>query len=264
MLSLIRNTLIYTRLVNINLDTTLIRMTSSMSNGIDVAGMRKPYKGDQEAFEEDSLVAKEPIAQFKHWFEIACQTDGIREANAMSLATATKTGVPSLRIVLLKGYDDKGFRFYTNYESRKGKEIAENPRASLMFYWEPLMRSVRIEGIVEKLSEEESTTYFHSRPRSSQIGAIVSHQSTIITGRDVLRERNEKLTNEYADESKEIPKPDYWGGYVVKPHMVEFWQGQTNRVHDRIVFRKHQEGETFDETITHPGDAGWVYERLAP
>ncbi len=157
----------------------------SSTNGIDVAGMRKAYKASHESFQENNLVAREPIAQFAEWFKEASKVDCIGEANAMTLATASKEGKPSARMVLLKGYDKQGFRFFTNYESRKGKELAENPFASLVFYWEPLSRSVRIEGRVEKLTSEESTEYFNSRPPTSQIGAIVSHQSSVIEDRNV-------------------------------------------------------------------------------
>ncbi|XP_076045114.1 pyridoxine/pyridoxamine 5'-phosphate oxidase-like isoform X2 [Oratosquilla oratoria] len=231
---------------------------------IDIGGMRKPYKGKSEVFTEDNLVAKEPVAQFKAWFDEACNTPGIVEANAMCLATATKDGKPSSRMVLLKGYGKDGFRFFTNYGSRKGRELIENPQASLCFFWEPLMRSVRVEGKVTKISTEESTDYFHSRPRSSQIGAKVSPQSTVIAGRHVLTDKEEELLVEYKDETKVIPKPECWGGFRIIPDRIEFWQGQTTRIHDRIVFRKPDSDEQIDSTLTHMGDDGWVYERLAP
>ncbi|XP_064100560.1 pyridoxine-5'-phosphate oxidase-like isoform X1 [Macrobrachium nipponense] len=260
--------------------------TKKMS--IDIGGMRKPYKGKNEAFTEDDLVAKEPIAQFREWFDQACSTPGIIEANAMCLATSTKCGKPSARMVLLKGYGKDGFRFFTNYTSRKGEELtdnpfaslvfywsyngediswarqAENPQASLCFYWEPLMRSVRVEGTVEKLSEKESDDYFHSRPRSSQIGACISPQSKVIDGRHVLTEREQELSEEYRDEKKIIPKPETWGGFRVVPEVIEFWQGQTTRIHDRICFRKPLPDEVLNEQLTKQGEDGWVYERLAP
>ncbi|XP_072042643.1 pyridoxine/pyridoxamine 5'-phosphate oxidase-like [Amphiura filiformis] len=234
----------------------------SSPDGMDVAAMRKKYKTGHEAFVEDHLVAKEPIEQFTDWFKTARQLNGIEEANAMTLATATKDGRPSARWVLLKGYGKEGFKFYTNYESRKSKELLENPFACLVFYWAALSRSVRIEGRVEKLSEEESTQYFHSRPFDSQIGACVSHQSTVIESRDVLTTRDAELKEQYKD--KTVPKPDYWGGFIVIPEVVEFWQGQSNRLHDRIVFRRPKDGETPDGKLLHQGDDGWVYTRLSP
>merc|ERR1711936_1086579 len=251
--------------------------------------MRKPYKGKQDVFDVGDLVAKEPYQQFYAWFDEAKKTDGIMEANAMSLATASKDGKPSLRMVLMKAIDKRGIVFYTNYLSKKSQDIEENPFASLlfywssntasstvsrqsqnpncsiMFYWEPLMKSVRIEGIVEKVSEAESTEYFHSRPRSSQIGACVSErQSSCIKSREVLDKRNEDLNKLYEGNDTPIPKPDYWGGFRVVPEKFEFWQGQTNRLHDRIVFRKPEEGESVDPSVTLTGEDGWVLERLMP
>ncbi|KAK8374979.1 hypothetical protein O3P69_019955 [Scylla paramamosain] len=231
---------------------------------IDIGGMRKPYKGKNEAFLEEDLVAKEPFGQFKEWFDEACNTPGIIEANAMCLATATKEGKPSSRMVLLKGYGKEGFRFFTNYTSRKGQELIENPQACLCFYWEPLMRSVRVEGRVERIGEEKSTEYFHSRPRSSQIGACVSPQSQVIAGRHILLSKDKQLQEEYKDVKSVIPKPECWGGFLIVPDSIEFWQGQTNRIHDRIRFRKLGEDEILDETLTKKGENGWVYERLAP
>ncbi|XP_071519252.1 pyridoxine/pyridoxamine 5'-phosphate oxidase-like isoform X4 [Panulirus ornatus] len=213
---------------------------------IDIGGMRKPYKGKNEAFTEDDLVAKEPFAQFEAWFNEACHTPGIIEANAMCLATATKSGMPSARMVLLKGFGKEGFRFFTNYSSRKGREL------------------VRIEGHVVKLSEEESSEYFHSRPRSSQIGACVSPQSQVIAGRHILTEIDDQLNEEYKDEKKVIPKPESWGGFLIVPEAIEFWQGQTSRIHDRVLFRKPAADEVLDESLTKRGEDGWVYERLAP
>ncbi|XP_071519250.1 pyridoxine/pyridoxamine 5'-phosphate oxidase-like isoform X2 [Panulirus ornatus] len=237
---------------------------------IDIGGMRKPYKGKNEAFTEDDLVAKEPFAQFEAWFNEACHTPGIIEANAMCLATATKSGMPSARMVLLKGFGKEGFRFFTNYSSRKGRELTENPFASVVFYWsyngedKSWSRQVRIEGHVVKLSEEESSEYFHSRPRSSQIGACVSPQSQVIAGRHILTEIDDQLNEEYKDEKKVIPKPESWGGFLIVPEAIEFWQGQTSRIHDRVLFRKPAADEVLDESLTKRGEDGWVYERLAP
>ncbi|HEY8930935.1 MAG TPA: pyridoxamine 5'-phosphate oxidase [Mucilaginibacter sp.] len=177
----------------------------------------------------------DPIKQFEAWFEEA-QKANAPEPNAMTLATATHDGRPSARIVLLKGVYNDGFVFYTNYLSRKGKEIAKNPVAALTFFWPSLERQVRIEGTIEKITKEQSEKYFHSRPKNSQIGAVASPQSQEIDGRGGLEKKWEELAAEYAD--KEVPKPSYWGGYIVKPRLVEFWQGRTSRLHDRILYKK--------------------------
>lgn len=230
----------------------------------DLGAMRKPYKDNQDTFTEEILTSKEPFRLFAEWFSVACKTEGIKEANAMVLATADKTGRTSARYVLLKSYGKNGFSFFTNHCSRKGKELAENPFASLLFYWEPLSRQVRVEGSVVKLGEKESEDYFHSRPRSSQISAIVSKQSSVIESREVLTKAQEALEAKYTDSEKIIPKPENWGGYRVIPEVIEFWQGQTNRLHDRIRFRRPAEGEVLNEKSSIKGEDGWIYERLAP
>lgn len=154
--------------------------------------------------------------------------------------------------------------FFTNYNSKKGEQLKENPYACLLFYWHPLHRQIKIEGKVEKLPDKESQEYFQSRPRGSQIGAIVSAQSSVIASREVLEIRENELKEEYAEEQKPIPKPEHWGGFKVIPDKVEFWQGQSSRLHDRIVFRKPEADEVVDENLTKKGVDGWVYERLAP
>ncbi|XP_021095953.1 pyridoxine-5'-phosphate oxidase isoform X1 [Heterocephalus glaber] len=256
---------------------------------MDLGPMRKSYRGDREAFEETHLASLDPMKQFASWFEEAVQCPDIGEANAMCLATCTRDGKPSARMLLLKGFGQDGFRFFTNYESRKGKELDSNPFASLVFYWEPLHRQVgpgaagagvagrakgstrpartpqqvRVEGLVQRLPEPEAESYFHSRPKSSQIGAVVSRQSSVIPDREYLRKKNEELEQLYREQ--EVPKPTYWGGYVLYPQVIEFWQGQTNRLHDRIVFRRGlPTGDPSLGPMTRRGEEGWLYERLAP
>ena len=183
----------------------------------------------------------------------------------MCIATASKEGIPSARMVLLKEFGpDLGFVFYTNYESRKGKELLANPHAALMFYWEPLKRSVRVEGKVEKVDPDRSTAYFKSRPFGSQIGAAVSEQSKVVKDRSVLTDRERELKTKYEDGKVPMERPECWGGFRVVPHSVEFWVGQSTRIHDRILFRKKGEGEVIDPELTHEAENGWVIERLSP
>ncbi len=193
-------------------------------------------------------IAADPFRQFAIWWQEA-ETAEILEVNAMTLATASAEGVPSARIVLLKGYDERGFVFFTNYESYKGKDILENPRACLVFFWKELERQVRITGIIEKVSAAESDEYYNSRPEGSRIGAWVSPQSQTIEGREWLEENERKYKAIFAD--KPITRPAHWGGYRVKPVKIEFWQGRSSRLHDRIQF-------TLQET------GSWLIERLAP
>ncbi|MBI5470859.1 MAG: pyridoxamine 5'-phosphate oxidase [Ignavibacteriae bacterium] len=188
-----------------------------------------------------------PLNLFADWFDQASRE--IPDANAMTLATATPDGKPSARIVLLKSFDDRGFVFYTNYNSAKGKQLAVNPFAALVFFWQKLDRQVRIEGKGERVSAEESDEYFRSRPVGSQIGAHASPQSEIIPDRTFIEERYRGLEEKYAATS--IPRPAQWGGYRVVPQTIEFWQGRANRLHDRIVYRRDKDGT-------------WTQERLAP
>ena len=193
-------------------------------------------------------VETDPIKQFEKWFKQALEIK-LPEPNAMTLSTATTNGRPSARIVLMKDFNKNGFVFFTNYLSRKGKEMAKNPVASLLFFWPGLERQVHIEGTIEKLSREDSEAYFHSRPKKSQIGALVSQQSQEITSREVLEQKQVELEAVYAD--KTVPKPAYWGGYILKPQQIEFWQGRTGRLHDRIMFK-------------NAGKNSWKIVRLAP
>ena len=193
-------------------------------------------------------VAADPIEQFQTWFQQALDAQLV-EPNAMVLATATPTGMPSTRIVLLKCIDRSGFTFFTNYESRKGRELDTNPHASATFPWVALERQVIVSGTVSKTSREQSDDYFKARPRGSRLGAWVSTQSKVIPGRKYLEDRLVELEKKYPDDA--IPLPTYWGGYLLKPNEIEFWQGRPNRLHDRFRYAKQADGS-------------WKIERLAP
>ncbi len=212
---------------------------------MNIAHIRTEYK--QHTLME-SGVAGNPIEQFSSWWDDAVKSE-IYEVNAMTLATASMTGLPAARIVLLKGFDEKGFVFFTNYESFKSIQLAENPRACLVFFWKELERQVRITGLVEKVNVDESDEYYHSRPAQSRIGAWVSPQSRVIESRQWLEQNEKKYEQEFA--GKPIARPEHWGGYRVKPVTIEFWQGRPNRLHDRIQYSLQDEGD-------------WKIERLAP
>ena len=209
------------------------------------ADLRKEYM--QRGLDEGD-VDGDPIRQFQAWFD-AARVAAPFEPNAMALATVGADGRPSVRMVLLKGLDERGFVFYTNYESRKGRELEDTPWAALDFFWPAMERQVRVEGQVERVAVEESDTYFHSRPVGSQLSAAASRQSEVISGRDVLEQRVADLGQQYCDQ--EIPRPEYWGGYRVVPDFIEFWQGRVNRLHDRLRYRLSADGS-------------WKIERLSP
>ena len=205
-----------------------------------------PKEYPSQRFDEKDI-DPDPMKQFEKWFKDALNAN-LKEPNAMALATSTKPGKPSVRIVLLKSYDENGFVFFTNYESRKGKELKENPVAALSFWWRELGRQVRIEGNVGKISRKESEAYFQSRPFVSQISAWASDQSRVLASREILENRYSQLKKEY--EGKSVPCPPYWGGYRLLPDSFEFWQGWANRLHDRILYTQTENG--------------WKIERLAP
>ena len=208
-----------------------------------LADIRKDYIL-QSLLEED--VASDPIEQFNKWWDESIKSE-IIEANAMTLATANAAGIPSARTVLLKAFSTEGFIFFTNYESQKGEDLAANPNAALLFFWKEMERQVRIEGKVEKISEEESDAYFNSRPLGSRIGAWASPQSKVINDRTVIENNVQKFTEEFGEK---IPRPPHWGGYLLVPVKMEFWQGRSSRLHDRILFTRENNS--------------WKISRLAP
>ena len=211
---------------------------------MDASSLRKEYT---RAGLDRADLDPDPIVQFHEWFEKVIDAD-LHEPNAMIVSTASTDGKPSARTVLLKGYDERGFVFYTNYEGRKANEIEANPMCALLFYWGELERQVRIEGRASRLSGDESDAYFEGRPRGSRLGAWASEQSRPVEDRSVLEERVKALEAQY--EGREIPRPPFWGGYRVEPDTIEFWQGRENRLHDRLVYRRE--------------DGAWRIERLQP
>lgn len=215
-----------------------------MNGDTSIIGLRSDYalQGLGEADLDPN-----PFAQFGRWLNDALAA-GLPEPNAMTLATATPEAIPAARIVLLRGMDERGFVFFTNYESRKGAELGTNPNAALVFFWVALQRQVRVEGTVELISESESDNYFNSRPRGSQLGAWASPQSQILSGRDRLEQRVQELELQF--EGRDVPRPPFWGGFRVRPSLIEFWQGRTSRLHDRLRYRRDNDQ--------------WLIERLAP
>ena len=212
---------------------------------MDISSLRKEYK-KKSLLESDA--DPNPIRQFQQWWDEATNA-GLEEVNAMTLATASADGLPAARIVLLKGFDEQGFVFFSNYESFKGMQLAENPRACLVFFWTGLERQVRITGLVEKTSAEESDAYYNSRPEGSRIGAWASPQSRAIENREWLENKEGQLLEQFA--GRPVPRPSWWGGYRVQPVTIEFWQGRPSRLHDRIQYSRS-------------ADNNWTMERLAP
>jgi pyridoxamine 5'-phosphate oxidase len=215
-----------------------------MSLNPAIADLRQDYR---QAALLESEADPNPIAQFQSWFAAAVAAQ-LPEPNAMTIATATPDGIPSARIVLLKDVDDRGFVFFTNYNSYKGQELTNNPQAAIVFLWTELERQVRIQGRVEKIAPAESDEYFYSRPPGSRLGAWASNQSEVVASREVLDQQLADLEAKYANQ--EIPRPEHWGGFRVMPTMIEFWQGRSSRLHDRLRYRSI--------------DGAWVIDRLSP
>lgn len=220
--------------------------SAERTHRLSLADLREEYQlgGLSEAHCETN-----PIVLFERWIKQAQAAD-LKEPNAMTVATATSDGRPSARILLLKEVSDFGFVFYTSYTSRKAKEIETNPFAALTFYWAELERQVRVEGLVRRVSREQSEAYFRTRPKGSRLGAWASHQSEVLNGREPLEERLQELEKKYSG-TDELPVPEFWGGYRVAPDVIEFWQGRPNRLHDRLRYRRN-------------GESTWIIERLSP
>ena len=211
---------------------------------MSIAHLRKDY---QLASLSENDVADDPFTQFATWFEQAMKAE-VPELNAMSLSTVNGEGKPSSRIVLIKEFDQRGFSWFTNYDSRKGQELEQNPHAALLFFWSALERQVRIEGKIEKISVQENDTYFHSRPIGSRQSALASAQSQVIASREALEQKLAEVIHQYGETP---PRPEHWGGYRLVPNLVEFWQGRSSRLHDRIVYHRLEDGS-------------WEIQRLQP
>lgn len=212
---------------------------------MDIKDLRQEYR--RTGLRRKDL-KEDPLKQFELWFQQACEVN-LPEPNAMSLATVSLTGEPSLRTVLLKYFDSEGFVFFTNYESTKARQIQDNPQVALLFLWVPLERQVKIVGKASKISTSESLKYFATRPRGSQLGAWCSQQSSVISSRQILEMKLDEMKRKFFN--REVPLPSFWGGYRVVPHGIEFWQGRSNRLHDRFLYLRQEDGS-------------WKIERLAP
>lgn len=223
----------------------LLRYDHSMS---DQSNKVDQFKAIREEYKlgglEESSINQNPFDQFHQWFQHAIDS-GIREPNGMALSTVNASGRPSARIVLLKSYDERGFVWYTNYQSRKGQDLAVNRYAALTFWWTELERQVRIEGLVDQISAEESDQYYNSRPRGSQIGAWTSAQSEVIPNREVLQTTYATLEKRF-EAGVDIPRPEFWGGYRLVPDAIEFWQGRSSRLHDRLLFKKREDQPSWE------------------
>ncbi|QYA27223.1 pyridoxamine 5'-phosphate oxidase [Gramella sp. MT6] len=215
--------------------------------------MQKDLKDYRKSYEKGELkesdIPREPLELFQSWFQLADESENVEEANAMNISTVGKDMIPLSRIVLLKSFSKEGFTFFTNYDSQKGKAISENPQCCISFFWPSLEKQIIIQGKVSKIPEKESEEYFQSRPRGSQLGAKASDQSSSIPSREHLESKLNDLEEKYKE--GEIPKPENWGGYIVKPFKFEFWQGRKSRLHDRILF-------------SYISENNWKIERLAP
>ncbi len=214
-------------------------------NNQTIAALREDYRAKTLEIKD---IHSNPFSQFKDWFQEALDSS-IKEANAMTIATVDATGKPSARIILLKGFDEKGFVFYTNYDSKKGQDLAVNPNIAAVFLWKDLERQIRIEGIAKKITKKASLQYFQSRPKGSQIGAWASPQSQVIPDRSILENNVKTLKEKYKD-ADNLPIPNHWGGYIIQPTLIEFWQGRSSRLHDRISYKLKGKN--------------WKIERLAP
>ncbi|XP_074602734.1 putative pyridoxamine 5'-phosphate oxidase [Brevipalpus obovatus] len=242
---------------------SVCRHKRNMSNvSVDLSALRQPYREDDDVLLESTLPTKDPIKLFELWFNEIKSNDKSVEANAVCVSTCTKDGIPSSRMVLLKQYGSDGFVFFTNLLSRKGQELTENPRAALLFYWASVNRQVRIEGPVEQVSPAEAKKYFESRPKRSQVAAALSQQSKPVSGRDELISRYNELEKKHADDTF-LTRPDYWGGFRVIPKVFEFWQGQSSRLHDRIVFRSKNEPSP-EGLEKHEVVGDWIIYRIQP
>ncbi|GMS88937.1 hypothetical protein PENTCL1PPCAC_11112, partial [Pristionchus entomophagus] len=250
------------------LPSPLLVVTRTMNTPMDIASWRKAYCSDRQHLLEDSLPTRDPFKLFDLWFrEVAARKDDLsyEEINAVSVSTVSAEGRPSSRMVLLKSYDDGGFTFYTNYDSRKGTQLAANPNAALLFYWPHFHRQVRVEGLVERVPQEQAIAYWNSRPISSRIGGKASAQSTVIPDREHLERRKHELEQAVASQGETAAaKPPTWGGLLLRPRYFEFWQGQSDRLHDRICFSTERPASDSAEFVRPSDRPDWHMFRLSP